>query len=149
MAASPRPLAADFADLRDPRIALKCEHDFMAVILIVVCATLAGADDFVGMATFARAKRTWFRERLGLNRTYPANDVIDRWCSFEGSPDPLEVTPCPSASVRNGPRGCSGSTRTRPRWPRPAGSKASAPRPSTCGRGDSPPFRPHPPSSRS
>ncbi len=80
MATTPRPLADDFAALRDPRIALKCEHDFMAIILIVVCATLAGADDFVSMATFAHAKRTWFRERLGLNldNGIPSHDTLNR-----------------------------------------------------------------------
>jgi len=80
MAATPRPLADYFADLRDPRIALKCEHDFLAIILIVVCATLAGADDFVSMAPFARAKRTWFRERLGLNldNGIPSHDTLNR-----------------------------------------------------------------------
>ena len=80
MAATPRPLADYFADLRDPRVALKCQHDFMAIILIVVCATLAGADDFVGMATFANAKRGWSRERLGLNldNGIPSHDTLNR-----------------------------------------------------------------------
>jgi len=80
MVTSPRPLAEYFTDLRDPRVALKCRHDFKAVILIVVCATLAGADDFVGMATFARAKRTWFRERLGsnLDNGIPSHDTLNR-----------------------------------------------------------------------
>jgi predicted transposase YbfD/YdcC len=80
MATTPRPLADYFADLRDPRIALKCEHDFMAIILIVVCATLAGADDFVSMATFADAKRTWLRERLGLDLSngIPSHDTLNR-----------------------------------------------------------------------
>ena len=80
MATPPRPLADYFADLRDPRVALKCEHDFMAIILVVVCATLAGADDFVSMATFAHAKRTWFRDRLGLNldNGIPSHDTLNR-----------------------------------------------------------------------
>ncbi len=80
MAAGPRPLAEYFTPLRDPRIALKCQHDFTAIILIVVCATLAGADDFVSMATFANAKRAWFRDRLGLNldNGIPSHDTLNR-----------------------------------------------------------------------
>ena len=80
MATTPRPLADYFAELRDPRIALKCEHDFLSIILIVVCATLAGADDFVGMATFAKAKQHWFRDRLGLNldNGIPSHDTLNR-----------------------------------------------------------------------
>lgn len=78
--ATPRPLADYFAELHDPRIVLKCRHDFRAIILIVVCATIAGADDFVSMAAFARAKRTWFRDRLGLNldNGVPSHDTLNR-----------------------------------------------------------------------
>src|SRR3954469_6552888 len=80
MANTPRPLAEYFAELRDPRVQRKCEHDFLSVILIVVCATLAGADDFVSMATFARAKQAWFRDRLGLNldNGIPSHDTLNR-----------------------------------------------------------------------
>ena len=80
MATTPRPLADYFADLRDPRIRLKCRHDFMAIILIVVCATIAGADDFVGMAAFAKAKEDWFRDRLGLklDNGIPSHDTLNR-----------------------------------------------------------------------
>jgi predicted transposase YbfD/YdcC len=80
MANTPRPLADYFADLRDPRIRLKCRHDLTAIILIVVCATIAGADDFVGMAAFARAKENWFRTRLGLKLGggIPSHDTLNR-----------------------------------------------------------------------
>ena len=80
MATRPRPLAAYFADLPDPRVALKCQHDFMSILLIVVCATIAGADDFVGMTTFAKAKQSWFRDRLGLNldNGIPSHDTLNR-----------------------------------------------------------------------
>jgi hypothetical protein len=62
----PRPLTEYFAKLQDSRIQLKCEHNFMDIILIVICGTIAGADDFVAARQFARAKETWLRERLGL-----------------------------------------------------------------------------------
>lgn len=77
---TPRPLADYFADLRDPRVRLKCDHDFTAIILIVVCATVAGADDFVAMAAFARAKTDWFRDRLGLklDNGIPSHDTLNR-----------------------------------------------------------------------
>ena len=68
MATPPRTLADYFAELRDPRVQLKCVHNFMDIILIVVCATIGGADDFVSVAQFAKAKEEWFRTRLGLNR---------------------------------------------------------------------------------
>jgi predicted transposase YbfD/YdcC len=80
MATPTRPLADFFAELGDPRVALQCEHDFLAIILIVVCATIAGADDFVAMAAFARAKESWLRTRLGLNldNGIPSHDTLNR-----------------------------------------------------------------------
>ena len=80
MAAAPRPLADYFADLRDPRIPLKCQHEFLTVILIVVCATIGGADDFVSMAAFAKAKKAWFQTQLGLTfpNGIPSHDTLNR-----------------------------------------------------------------------
>ena len=63
---TPRSLADSFAELRDPRVQLKCDHEFMDIILIVVVATIGGADDFVSMTTFAKAKKDWFVRDHGL-----------------------------------------------------------------------------------
>jgi predicted transposase YbfD/YdcC len=75
-----RPLADYFCKLRDRRIQLKCQHEFMDIILIVVCGTIAGADDFVSIEEFARAKQVWFRERLGLKlpNGIPSHDTLNR-----------------------------------------------------------------------
>jgi predicted transposase YbfD/YdcC len=80
MATTPRPLADYFAELRDPRVQLKCAHNFMDIILIVVCATIGGADDFVSAAAFAEAKEDWFRDRLGLTlgNGIPSHDTLNR-----------------------------------------------------------------------
>ena len=55
-----------FAELRDPRVTGRCDHELLDVVLIVVCGTIAGADDFVGIASWARSKEGWLRDRLGL-----------------------------------------------------------------------------------
>ena len=80
MAATPRPLADYFADLRDPRVVLKCDHEFLTIILIVICATIGGADDFVSMAAFAKAKKAWFQTQLGLTfpNGIPSHDTLNR-----------------------------------------------------------------------
>ena len=79
-AARPRPLAEYFAKIRDTRIHVKCQHSFMDIILIVICGTIAGADDFVAIAQFARAKESWLRERLGLElpNGIPSHDTLNR-----------------------------------------------------------------------
>ena len=80
MAATPQPLADYFAELRAPRVRLKCAHNFMDIILIVVCATIGGADDFVSAAQFAQAKKAWFRDRRGLKlgNGIPSHDTLNR-----------------------------------------------------------------------
>lgn len=80
MADTPQSLADYFAELPDPRVRLKCVHDFMDIILIVVVATIGGADNFVDIAEFARAKKEWFRNRLGLKLTHgiPSHDTLNR-----------------------------------------------------------------------
>jgi len=44
-------------------------------------------------------RRSKAREERG---TYPSKAIIDEGCNFEGSPDSLERTPCPTADDRNG-----------------------------------------------
>jgi predicted transposase YbfD/YdcC len=80
MADTPRSLADYFAELHDPRVQLKCVHEFMDIILIVVVATIGGADDFVSVTSFAKAKKDWFRDRLGLklDNGIPSHDTINR-----------------------------------------------------------------------
>jgi predicted transposase YbfD/YdcC len=80
MADTPRSLADYFAELHDPRVRLKCVHEFMDIILIVVVATIGGADDFVSVTAFAKAKKDWFRDRLGLKLTngISSHDTINR-----------------------------------------------------------------------
>ena len=79
-AAKVRPLADYFSELRDPRIQRKCEHNFLDIVLIVVCATICGADDFVSIHAYAKAKQAWFRERLGLKlpNGIPSHDTLNR-----------------------------------------------------------------------
>jgi predicted transposase YbfD/YdcC len=79
-AAKERPLRDFFADLRDPRVTGRCEHDLLDIVLIVVCGTLAGADDFVSIAGWAQAKEAWLRDRLGLRLAngVPSHDTLNR-----------------------------------------------------------------------
>lgn len=79
-AAHARPLVDYFANLRDTRIDRKCQHNFMDIIVIVIFGTIAGADDFVAVAQFARAKERWLRDRLGLKlpNGIPSHDTLNR-----------------------------------------------------------------------
>jgi len=75
-----RPLSEYFSKLKDRRIQAKCLHEFLDLIMIVTCATIAGADDFVAIEAFAQAKEAWFRDRLGLKlpNGIPTHDTYNR-----------------------------------------------------------------------
>jgi predicted transposase YbfD/YdcC len=75
-----RSVASFFADLRDPRVVGRSQHLLTDIVLIAICGTIAGADDFVALYDFAVAKQDWLRDRLGL--TFPAgvpsHDTLNR-----------------------------------------------------------------------
>jgi predicted transposase YbfD/YdcC len=74
------PLVRMFADLRDSRVTGRCKHQLLDIVLIVLCGTLAGADDFLAIADFAKSKQKWLRERLGLQlpNGLPSHDTLNR-----------------------------------------------------------------------
>jgi predicted transposase YbfD/YdcC len=67
-----------FSFLTDPRILLKTEHKLIDIVVITVCAVLAGADDWVEIAGFGRAKEDWFRTFLELPKGIPSHDTFGR-----------------------------------------------------------------------
>ncbi len=45
-----------FFNLRDPRCASRTEFRLLDLVFMTLCATIAGADDWPQVATFARAR---------------------------------------------------------------------------------------------
>ncbi|MFE8033018.1 ISAs1 family transposase [Thiohalocapsa marina] len=78
------PLAADrslvqhFAELDDPRCALKRRHKLGDMVVIAIAAVLCGADGWVAIAAFGRAKRAWLGQFLELPNGIPAHDTFGR-----------------------------------------------------------------------
>ena len=62
-----------FAKLTDPRRA-KVTYPLMNIVTIALCATIAGADDFVAMADWARQHMDWLGGFLDLSRGIPSHD---------------------------------------------------------------------------
>ena len=67
-----------FSPLTDPRILLKTGHNLVDIVVITVCAVIAGADDWVEIAGFGRAKEDWFRTFLELRNGIPSHDTFGR-----------------------------------------------------------------------
>ena len=62
-----------FASLTDPR-RRKVVYPLIGIITIAFCAVIAGADDFVAIAEYARKKRTWLSRFLELSHGVPSHD---------------------------------------------------------------------------
>jgi predicted transposase YbfD/YdcC len=62
-----------FASLTDPRRG-KVTYPLINIVAIALCATIAGADDFVAIADWARQKRDWLGQFLDLSSGIPSHD---------------------------------------------------------------------------
>jgi predicted transposase YbfD/YdcC len=67
-----------FSVLEDPRDALRCRHHLLDMVVIAIAGTLGGADGWVDIAQFGRAKEAWFRRFLDLPNGIPSHDTFGR-----------------------------------------------------------------------
>jgi predicted transposase YbfD/YdcC len=67
-----------FADLQDPRLDRTKLHALRDILFIAVCALLSGANDFVGMEKFGKAKKDWLQKYLELSNGIPSHDTFGR-----------------------------------------------------------------------
>ncbi len=59
------PVVAAFAALPDPRVDRTKRHELLDIVALTLCAVLAGAETWVDIAAFGRAREAWFRTFLG------------------------------------------------------------------------------------
>jgi len=78
MAEIPTSITAHFAALPDPRVARTKQQRLPDILTIALCAVICGADGFVGMVTFAKAKEGWLRTFLPLPGGIPCHDTFGR-----------------------------------------------------------------------
>jgi hypothetical protein len=77
MIANPSPrIDHHFASLTDPRRG-KVTYPLINIVTIALCATIAGADDFVAMATWARQHQQWLGQFLDLSHGIPSHDRLN------------------------------------------------------------------------
>lgn len=84
-------IASHFASLADPRQAMNQEHRLLDILVIAICAIIAGADDWVAVADFGQAKAEWFQRFLALPHGIPAHDTFWRVFRFM---DPEQFQVC-------------------------------------------------------
>lgn len=67
-----------FASVPDPRIQRSQRHDLASVLVLSLCAVVCGADSFVAIEHFGRARRAWLETFLALPNGIPSHDTIGR-----------------------------------------------------------------------
>jgi predicted transposase YbfD/YdcC len=85
-AASPAPhgtipdlsIPRHFAKLKDPRRAHRRLHSLQDVLVIALCAVIAGAQDWQEVETFGRKRRGWLQGFLKLPHGIPSHDTFER-----------------------------------------------------------------------
>ena len=75
---APSPAARLFAGVTDPRVERTRRHLLCDLLLIALCATLAGAEGFCDMAEWAETKEGWLRTFLELPGGIPSHDTFER-----------------------------------------------------------------------
>lgn len=78
-------LLEHFSALEDPRQSWKVVYPLPEVLLLVLCATLAGAEDFVEVVRWGRSKLTFLRRFLPYDRGVPSHDTL---CDVIAALDP-------------------------------------------------------------
>jgi predicted transposase YbfD/YdcC len=84
-------IEASFGELTDPRVARTRVHRLGDVVTIALCAVVCGANDWVAVETFGRAKEAWLRTFLPLPGGIPSHDTFGR---IFARLDPTEFRRC-------------------------------------------------------
>ena len=71
-------LVEHFAVLEDPRIERSKLHQLSDILVITVCAVICGADNWVEVEEFGRAREEWLARMLGLPNGIPSHDTFGR-----------------------------------------------------------------------
>ena len=67
-----------FSRLKDPRRAHRRLHQLQDVIVIALCAVIAGAQDWQEIETFGRKRLDWLKRFLKLPNGIPSHDTFER-----------------------------------------------------------------------
>jgi predicted transposase YbfD/YdcC len=73
-----RNLETLFAQVEDPRMERTKLHRLRDIIIIAICGVICGADGWVGIEAFGKAKEDWLTEVLQLPNGIPSHDTFGR-----------------------------------------------------------------------
>lgn len=67
-----------FVGIRDPRQAKKVRHNLVELLIVAICAVISGADTFIEVEAWGKAKLDWLRRYLTLEHGIPSHDTFCR-----------------------------------------------------------------------
>ena len=80
-----------FGSLGDPRAAHSIEHKLLDILVISICGTISGANDFTAIAEYGKSKEKWLKTFLALENGIPSADTFER---IFARLNPLELQKC-------------------------------------------------------
>jgi len=94
-----------FSNIDDPRTNLHKKHQLSDILFITICAVICGADNWVAVETFGRAKEKWFTPLLDLEFGIPSHDTFGNVFAVL---DPEQFSKCFSRWVADLSQLCNG-----------------------------------------
>ncbi|MBD2178891.1 ISAs1 family transposase [Pseudanabaena sp. FACHB-1998] len=67
-----------FGNIRDPRASHSIEHKLLDILIISICGTISGANDFAAIAEYGKSKENWLKTFLELENGIPSADTFER-----------------------------------------------------------------------
>jgi len=67
-----------FGDIEDPRVERTKLHQLIDILVIALCAVIAGADNWEDVEEFGRVRLAWFKTFLELPNGIPSHDTFNR-----------------------------------------------------------------------
>jgi len=71
-------IEAYFGDLTDPRVERTKRHGLLDIITLALCGVICGAESWVEVEAFGKAKQAWFAQFLALPHGIPSHDTFGR-----------------------------------------------------------------------
>ena len=73
-----RDLETIFAQVEDPRLDRTKLHRLRDILILAICGVICGAEGWVEIEEFGKAKQAWFTELLNLPNGIPSHDTFGR-----------------------------------------------------------------------
>lgn len=71
-------IRAHFGTVDDPRVDRTKRHLLIDILVIAICAVVCGAEDWVDVEAFGKAKEKWLKKYLELPHGIPSHDTFGR-----------------------------------------------------------------------